>query len=148
MNWRHKLKTSEVLTVCQQLVLTAFRYPNLNENATCVDSWLFRWILVSGHYHCMYPVVIEVIATICDPAWKHRTYVHKIHHFILFNLSHLMCSINCIEFPIVCCTFNTSLIGKISLHKKLWNFKVQKVVKFYVHVSPIFSFHFTYIRKD
>ena len=27
----YELKTSEVLMVCQQLVLTAFRYPNLSE---------------------------------------------------------------------------------------------------------------------
>ena len=27
----HELKTSEVLMVCQQHVLTAFRYPNLSE---------------------------------------------------------------------------------------------------------------------
>ena len=46
-------------------------------------------------------------------------------------------SVNFITFPIVCCTSFSSFIGNLCLSMKLQNFKVQKVVKFYVHISPI-----------
>ena len=39
----------------------------------------------------------------------------------------------------------SSFIDKLCLGSKLWNFKVQKVVKFHVYISPIFSYRITYI---
>ena len=48
-------------------------------------------------------------------------------------------SVNCIKFSLVCSTSFESFINKLNLGVKLCNLKVQKVVKFDVHISPIFS---------
>ena len=45
----------------------------------------------------------------CDLPWESRAYVHKMHPFTLFHLTHLLCKLYqyckyCIKFPIVCCT--------------------------------------------
>ena len=53
-------------------------------------------------------------------------------------------SVNAIELPIHCCTSSTIFVDKLCLGTKLRNFKVQKVVKFYAHISPIFSCRVTY----
>ena len=47
--------------------------------------------------------------------------------------------VNCIQFPIVCCTSNKSFTDKLCLSIKLQNLKIQKVAKFYVHMhKPYF----------
>ena len=73
---------------------------------------------------------------ICDPALENRAYVHTIHPFILFNLSHLLCKlymlcdyIKCSSVYFTSCKyFNDKLIPLLGT--KLQNFKVQKVIKF------------------
>ena len=62
------------------------------------------------------------------------------HYYAYLNLSiRYTCDVNCIKFPIVCFTSNKSFTNKLCLNTKLWNFKVQKMVKFYVHIyKPYF----------
>ena len=56
-------------------------------------------------------------------------------------------SVDCITFSIVCCTSCKRFIDKLSLDKKLWIFKVQKVVKFYAHINPIILRQLTFYEK-
>ena len=69
--------------------------------------------------------------------------MHKIHTFTLFHISHLLCKIckfyklhnrlHCVVQLMYCKSFSDKL-----------NFKFQKVVNFYVHISLIFSCRVTY----
>ena len=47
--------------------------------------------------------------------------------------------VNCIDFPIVCCTSNKVLHISYALAQSYEISKSKKVVNFYVHISPIFS---------
>ena len=47
--------------------------------------------------------------------------------------------VNCIKFSTVCCTSCRSFTGTLYLLKRLWTSNSKKMVKFYVHVSPVFS---------
>ena len=63
--------------------------------------------------------------------------------YLIFIVSYRSCA-NSNTFSTVCCTSCESFTSKLTkLHvyliKKLWNFKLQKMVKFYVHISPVFS---------
>ena len=66
----------------------------------------------------------------CDWAWENRAYVHKIHPshnstYIIVCIFNTI-SVNCIKFPITCCTSYKSFIIKLFLLSKLLNFEVQK----------------------
>ena len=62
--------------------------------------------------------------------------------YLTFCASHTS-SVHCITFSIVCWISWKAFIDKLCLGTKLWNFKVQQVVKFYVHIRSIFSCQIT-----
>ena len=45
--------------------------------------------------------------------------------YLTFSIRYMR-YVNCMKFPIVCCTSNKSFTDKLCLTTKLWNFKVQK----------------------
>ena len=47
-------------------------------------------------------------------------------------------SVKLVKFPIVCCTSSKSFMDKLCLGKCYETLKSKKVIKFYVHISPIF----------
>ena len=71
------------------------------------------------------------------------------HYFTYstFCISYIS-SVNCIKFLVVCYTAYKSFIDELCFGttSKLWNFEFQKVVKFYVYLSPVLSCgsHFAY----
>ena len=65
--------------------------------------------------------------------------------YLRFCVSYIS-SVNCIKIPIVCCTSCKSINNEVCLGTKLWN--LEKVVKFYVHISPIFSCWVTLMILD
>ena len=83
----------------------------------------------------------------CDPAWENRAYVHKIHPFIFFCncLSHLLYKLyKFCKLQWIVATLFTALLVKVSLISYVWSqsyetLKSKKLVKFYVHISPILS---------
>ena len=80
---------------------------------------------------CMYKTLF---CHICDPVWD---YVHKIHLFTLFQLSHLLCKLyyylDCVGFPIANYTISQSFIDTLYLDKNYQYSKCKKVVKFCKH---------------
>ena len=128
----HLVTSSVLLNVYH--VLWRYSYMWLSEQKPATFAWLQTEL---------YFIAPAYSDTKCDPAWENRAYVHKVHLFTLFQLSHHLCKLsvfcNWIRFLIVCCTSYKSLIDKLCFGIKLWNFKFQKVAKFYVHISPIFS---------
>ena len=67
------------------------------------------------------------------PVWENRAYVHKkdVHTPSYYSTYLNFCiryksSINCVNFPIVHHTSCKSLIDKLCLDTKLWNFKVHQ----------------------
>ena len=63
--------------------------------------------------------------------------------YLLYCLRYLN-SVNSIRFPIECCINGEHFIRLLFLSAKLFKFEIQNVVKFCVHISPIFSFQVTY----
>ena len=91
------------------------------------------------HMDYLYVTRHEKIGLIC-------TKYTSSHYPMYLNIwVRYLSSVNCRTFSIVWYTSCKSFIDKLYLGTKWSYFKFQKVGKFYVHISPIFSSQVTYV---
>ena len=66
-------------------------------------------------------------------------YIHPYYFTYLLFYTRYSQPVSCMRFLINGCINDVNFVRLLCLHKKLFNFKIQNVVKFCVHIRPIFS---------
>ena len=104
-----------------------------------IVSVLIIFLAISYNIFVTQHEIIGLVCTKYTPSY-YSTYVR----FFVSTKLYQFCELYYIIF-IVCCTRCKSFIDKVCLDTNYELLKSEKVVKFYVHISPIFSCRLTFI---